>query len=97
MQLLYCGLLSCGTVYVGTIVSEEYTASTIQTEMICFSERLPPTFTLISCSTYSTLKMEAVCSSETSVDFQRSTRRYVPEDSNLQTFPSSILYGLDRD
>jgi hypothetical protein len=29
---------------------------------------------------FSTLKIEATCSSETSVDFQRSTRRYIPED-----------------
>jgi hypothetical protein len=34
---------------------------------------------------FSTLKMEAICSSETSVDFQRTTRRYIPEDSTLQT------------
>jgi hypothetical protein len=45
---------------------------------------LPPAFTLVSCSAYSsTLKMEAICSSETSVDFQRTTRRYIPEDSNI--------------
>jgi hypothetical protein len=37
-----------------------------------------------SCLAYSsTLKMVAICSSETSVDFQRSTRRYIPEDSTL--------------
>jgi hypothetical protein len=36
------------------------------------------------CSTYSsTLKMEAICSSETSVDSQRTKRRYIPEDSTL--------------
>jgi hypothetical protein len=35
--------------------------------------RLPPAFTLVSCSAYSTLKMEAICSSETSVDLQRTT------------------------
>jgi hypothetical protein len=36
-------------------------------------------FTLVSCSAYpSTLKMEAICSSETSVDFQLTTRRYMP-------------------
>jgi hypothetical protein len=40
-------------------------------------------FTLISCSAYSTLKMEEICSSETSVDFQRTTRRYIPEDGTL--------------
>jgi hypothetical protein len=42
---------------------------------------LPPASTLVSCSTYSTLKMEVICSSETSVDFRRTTRRYVPEAS----------------
>jgi hypothetical protein len=30
-----------------------------------------------------TLKMEATCSSETSVDFQRTTRCYIPEDRTL--------------
>jgi hypothetical protein len=29
------------------------------------------------------LKMEAICSTETSVDIQRTTRRYIPEDSTL--------------
>jgi hypothetical protein len=39
---------------------------------------------LVSCLTYSpTLKMEATFSSKTSVDFQRTTRRYIPEDSTL--------------
>jgi hypothetical protein len=32
---------------------------------------------------FSTLKMEAMCSSETSVDTQRTTRRYIPEDCTL--------------
>jgi hypothetical protein len=40
----------------------------------------PPAFTLVSCSAYSsTLKMEA-CSSETSAEFQRTTRCYILED-----------------
>jgi hypothetical protein len=35
---------------------------------------------LISCLAYSlTVKMEATCSSETSVDFQRTTSRYIPD------------------
>jgi hypothetical protein len=34
---------------------------------------------------FSTLKMEAICSSETPVDFQRTTRRYIPEDGTLQS------------
>jgi hypothetical protein len=38
---------------------------------------LPPAFTLVSCST--------VSSSETSVDFQRTTGRYIPEDRTLQS------------
>jgi hypothetical protein len=32
---------------------------------------------------FSTLKMEAMCSSEMSVDFQQATRRHAPEDSTL--------------
>jgi hypothetical protein len=32
----------------------------------------------------STLKIEATCSSETSVHFQRTTRRCIPEDRTLQ-------------
>jgi hypothetical protein len=48
------------------------------------SRCLPPVFTLVSCLTYfSTLKMEATCSSETSVDTQQTTRRYIPEDGTL--------------
>jgi hypothetical protein len=31
----------------------------------------------------STLKMEAICSSETSVETQRNTRRHIPEDDTL--------------
>jgi hypothetical protein len=50
---------------------------------LCF----PPAFILVSCFAYfSTLKMEATCASETSVDFQRTTRRYIPEDSTLQVW-----------
>jgi hypothetical protein len=46
---------------------------------------LPLVFTLVSCSPYSsTVKMKAICSPETSVDFQRTTRRCIPEDSTLQ-------------
>jgi hypothetical protein len=32
---------------------------------------------------FSTLKMETTCFSETSLDFQQTTRRYIPEDSIL--------------
>jgi hypothetical protein len=38
-------------------------------------------FLLTPCLAFSsTLKMEAISSSETSVDFHRATRRYIPED-----------------
>jgi hypothetical protein len=44
------------------------------------------TVLLASCSTYSSiLKMEAICSSETWVDFQRTTRCYITEDRTLDT------------
>jgi hypothetical protein len=33
---------------------------------------------------FSTLKMTAICSSETSVDTERTTRGYTPEDGTLQ-------------
>jgi hypothetical protein len=32
---------------------------------------------------YSTLKMEAICSPETSVETQRTTWRHIPEDDNF--------------
>jgi ABC-type transport system involved in cytochrome bd biosynthesis fused ATPase/permease subunit len=41
---------------------------------------MPPAFTLVSCSAYFwNLKIEAALSSQTLVDFQRTTRRYIPE------------------
>jgi hypothetical protein len=43
----------------------------------------PPAFTLVFCKAYSTLKMEAIRSSETSVDFQRTIQCYIPKDSTL--------------
>jgi hypothetical protein len=40
---------------------------------------------LVSCLAYSSaLKMKAIYSSETSVDFQLTTRPYNPEDKTLQ-------------
>jgi hypothetical protein len=44
-----------------------------------------PAWKLATWSVYSTPKMEAIYSSETSVDFQRITRHYIQEDSTLQT------------
>jgi hypothetical protein len=48
------------------------------------AEWLPPAFTLETGSAYSTLKIEATYCSETSVDFQRTARCYILEDSTLQ-------------
>jgi hypothetical protein len=44
----------------------------------------------------STLKMEAICSSETSVETQRTTRRHIPEDDTLNSLSHSqqLLAGL---
>jgi hypothetical protein len=40
------------------------------------------------------LMMEAVRTSETSVDFNITTRRYIPEDSKLPALP--LYYFYDR-
>jgi hypothetical protein len=37
-------------------------------------------FMLLFCLSYSALKMEEICSSECSADFQRTIRRYISED-----------------
>jgi hypothetical protein len=60
-------------------VNRRYLAysSALKMEAIFSSEML------VSFSAYSNLKMEAMCFSETSIDFQRTTRRYIPEDSTL--------------
>jgi hypothetical protein len=61
-------------------------------------------FTLVSCSTYfSTLKMEATVYSETSVDSQRTTHYYIPEDGtlhnhcceNLKSYRLRWFFGWD--
>jgi hypothetical protein len=46
---------------------------------------LPPAVSLVSGLAFSSiLKLEATCPSETSVDFERNTRRYIPEERTLQ-------------
>jgi hypothetical protein len=50
-----------------------------------------PAFTLVSCSADpSTVKVSAIRSSETSVDFQRSTERCVPEEFSLRNIIKRI-------
>jgi hypothetical protein len=50
---------------------------------------VPPAFTLICCSAYSTLKVEAMFSSETRSDFQRAPWFYIPEDFTLHDYEIS--------
>jgi hypothetical protein len=52
---------------------------------------LQPALTMVSFSAYSTLKMEAMCSSETSVNFQQATWRFIPEDRTLHNHRSENL------
>jgi hypothetical protein len=41
---------------------------------------------LVSCLAYSSaLKIEAICSSETSIDFHGTSRSYIPKDRTLHT------------
>jgi hypothetical protein len=67
------------------LLSSSYRLFSILSEVSaswCFC--LPHAFTLVSFLPYSsTLKMEETCSSETLVDFQRATHRYIPEDRTL--------------
>jgi hypothetical protein len=59
---------------------------------------LPPACLLVSWWTVSwTLKMEAICSSETSVGTQRITRRYIPEDGTIHNHRCENLksYNLE--
>jgi hypothetical protein len=64
-----------------------------QGERLC----LPLAFTLVSCSAFSlTLKMEAICSSELSIDFQWTALCYIPEDSTLLVKPQFSFRFFDR-
>jgi hypothetical protein len=71
-----------------------------------WSKNKPNCFTLVSCLAYpSTPKMEARCSSETSVAFQRTTRSYIAEyirtpqelRSLWERCSSEFLAGMPRD
>jgi hypothetical protein len=50
----------------------------------------PTCFTLVSClASFWTLKMESICYSETSADFQRNTRGFMPEERTRKHFTAS--------
>jgi hypothetical protein len=51
-----------------------------------------PAFTLVSYMAFSALKMEATCSSETSVDFKQTRRRYIPEDRTAHSHRCENLW-----
>jgi hypothetical protein len=59
----------------------KYIRVTCRMKQVVVSRALLATcFMLVSCLAYSSiLKMEATCSPETSVDFQQTTLRYIPE------------------
>jgi hypothetical protein len=62
---------------VSTDISEEHIASIFRVEKQVQQE------TSVQAGDkhiFSTLKMDVTCSSETSVDIQQTTRRYIPED-----------------
>jgi hypothetical protein len=53
-------------------------------------------FMLVSCLAYSsTLKMEVSCYSKTSVDFQRTTQRYIPKDRSPHNLYNSCINTLE--
>jgi hypothetical protein len=56
------------------------TLSPTQKYLVGFKVLETPAFTLFLLGLFFTLKMKAICSSETSVDYQRTTRRHIPED-----------------
>jgi hypothetical protein len=48
---------------------------------------IPPAYLLVLADIFSsTLKIEAICSSEISVATQQTTRRHIPEDETLQAY-----------
>jgi hypothetical protein len=50
-----------------------------------------------ACLAYSsTLKMDAICSSETSVDFHLTTQRYIPEDVILDFYSWNLIHSLRK-
>jgi hypothetical protein len=55
------------------------------------AESLKIDFGLSLSPTWLTLQMEGTCSSETSVDFHRTTRRYIPEDRTLHSLYRSLI------
>jgi hypothetical protein len=65
----------------------------MQCRLFRVSRLLAICFTLVSClACSSTLKMEVACSSEMSVDFQRTAWRYIPEPPQLPLWAPRIVH-----
>jgi hypothetical protein len=73
---------------VSTDISEEHIASIFRVEEISKKPGACQTLSrwFLAHLIFSTLKMGATYSSEMSVDTQRTTRRYIPEDGTLHIF-----------
>jgi hypothetical protein len=56
---------------------------------------LPPAHAGFLLGLFSTLKIDAMCSSETSIDIQWTTRRYIPEDSTLNLWRMFTSYLIE--
>jgi hypothetical protein len=86
-------IISCRT---STEISEEYIVLIFRVEE-CGKLGKKPTWSKyqsdwVSCLAYSSnLKLESICFSETSVDFQRTTRHYIPEDRLLHNYRCANL------
>jgi hypothetical protein len=79
-SVLSSGILRLVAWWKSTDVSEEHGTSIFRVEEWVRQE----TSMHVSCLAYTlTLKMEVTCSSEASVGFQRTTLRYIPEESTL--------------
>jgi hypothetical protein len=64
-----------------TDISEEYVASIFRVKEQTKQETSITLVMLVSClACYLTMNMGATCSSETSIDIQQTTRRYIPEN-----------------
>jgi hypothetical protein len=69
-------------------VSEEHITSIFRVEEISSARNQQASRWKAEELISSTLKMDAICSSETSVDTQRTTPRYIPEVDSIQMMGS---------
>jgi 7-cyano-7-deazaguanine synthase in queuosine biosynthesis len=70
---------------VSTDVSDEHAASILSTEEYATQVTSKEGFFLAACFAYSSALLIKSCSSETSVEFQRTTRCYISENGTAQS------------